>query len=111
MGRIIYPFFYSRSIRRYVLESAKGTLYGSAKKLSELPRYVHVSNSATALWHDETIGNMIRYGVAMYGLNPSGHALPEVYPLQPALELVSELIQVKNSQQVKESATGNIYHS
>lgn len=65
------------------------------KKLSELPRYVHVSNSATALWHDETIGNMIRYGVAMYGLNPSGHALPEVYPLQPALELVSELIQVK----------------
>ncbi|WP_369675979.1 alanine racemase, partial [Enterococcus faecium] len=61
----------------------------------ELPRYVHVSNSATALWHDETIGNMIRYGVAMYGLNPSGHALPEVYPLQPALELVSELIQVK----------------
>ena len=65
------------------------------KKLPELPRYVHVSNSATALWHDETIGNMIRYGVAMYGLNPSGHALPEVYPLQPALELVSELIQVK----------------
>lgn len=38
---------------------------------------------------------MIRYGVAMYGLNPSGHALAEVYPLQPALELVSELIQVK----------------
>ncbi|EGP4891299.1 alanine racemase [Enterococcus faecium] len=65
------------------------------KKLPELPRYIHVSNSATALWHDETIGNMIRYGVAMYGLNPSGHALPEVYPLQPALELVSELIQVK----------------
>lgn len=82
----------------------KRTLYRSAEKLPELPRYVHVSNSATALWHDETIGNMIRYGVAMYGLNPSGHALPEVYPLQPALELVSELIQVKNSQQVKESA-------
>ncbi len=65
------------------------------EELPELPRYVHVSNSATALWHDESIGNMIRYGIAMYGLNPSGHALPEVYPLQPALELVSELIQVK----------------
>ncbi|WP_165004228.1 MULTISPECIES: alanine racemase [unclassified Enterococcus] len=63
--------------------------------LPELPRYVHVSNSATALWHSEIIGNMIRYGAAMYGLNPSGHALPEVYPLKPALELVSELIQVK----------------
>lgn len=63
--------------------------------LEETPRYVHASNSATALWHKEFPGNMIRYGVAMFGLNPSGHALPETYPLRPALELVSELIQVK----------------
>ncbi|MEO1769528.1 alanine racemase [Candidatus Enterococcus ferrettii] len=63
--------------------------------LEEEPRYIHTSNSATALWHEEFPGNMIRYGVAMYGLNPSGHALPETYPLIPALELVSELIQVK----------------
>ncbi|MBO1305870.1 alanine racemase [Enterococcus sp. 669A] len=63
--------------------------------LEETPRYVHASNSATALWHKDFPGNMIRYGVAMFGLNPSGHALPEAYPLTPALELVSELIQVK----------------
>lgn len=60
------------------------------------PRYVHVSNSATALWHDQPVGNMIRFGVAMYGLNPSGHTLPEAYPLRPALELVSRLVQVKH---------------
>lgn len=63
--------------------------------LPEKPRYIHLSNSATALWHDENIGNMIRFGVAMYGLNPSGDVLEETYPLKPALELVSELIQVK----------------
>ncbi|MBO0451722.1 alanine racemase [Candidatus Enterococcus murrayae] len=64
--------------------------------LDRLPRYIHSSNSATALWHDKEMpGNMIRYGVGMYGLNPSGHELPEVYPLKPAMELVSELIQVK----------------
>ncbi|MDT2600740.1 alanine racemase [Enterococcus hulanensis] len=64
--------------------------------LDHLPRYVHSSNSATALWHDKEMpGNMIRYGVGMYGLNPSGHELPESYPLKPAMELVSELIQVK----------------
>ena len=63
--------------------------------LFELPKYVHVSNSATALWHPDNVGNMIRFGIAMYGLNPSGHALPEVYPLKPALSLVSKLIQVK----------------
>ena len=64
--------------------------------LDHLPRYVHSRNSATALWHDQEMpGNMIRYGVGMYGLNPSGHELPEPYNLQPAMELVSELIQVK----------------
>lgn len=64
--------------------------------LDHLPRYVHSSNSATALWHDQEMpGNMIRYGVGMYGLNPSGHELSETYLLKPAMELVSELIQVK----------------
>lgn len=63
--------------------------------LPEKPRYIHVSNSATALWHEEELGNMVRYGVALYGLNPSGHALKASYPLKPALEFVSQLVQVK----------------
>ncbi|MTD38367.1 alanine racemase [Erwinia sp. CPCC 100877] len=64
-------------------------------ELPKLPRYIHVSNSATALWHPENTGNMIRFGIAMYGLNPSGHELKASYPLKPALSLVSELIHVK----------------
>lgn len=63
--------------------------------LPHLPRYVHTSNSATALWHEQAVGNMIRYGVAMYGLNPSGHDLEAPISLKPALSLVSALIQVK----------------
>ncbi|MGH2257758.1 alanine racemase, partial [Enterococcus faecalis] len=62
--------------------------------LAKLPRYVHVSNSATALWHTDVPGNMIRYGVAMYGLNPSGNKLAPSYALQPALRLTSDLIHV-----------------
>lgn len=65
------------------------------KSLPELPRYVHSSNSATALWHEAGIGNLVRMGVSMYGLNPSGHELTLPVPLKPAMELVSELIQVK----------------
>lgn len=64
-------------------------------RLSYLPKYVHVSNSATVLWHDIDIGNMVRYGIALYGINPSGTLLPEPYPLEPALSLVSELVQVR----------------
>jgi len=64
--------------------------------LPNKPEYIHVSNSATSLWHAACNGNMIRYGVAMYGLNPSGHAIPETpYPLEPALSLVSQLIFTK----------------
>ena len=77
--------------------------------LSGLPKYVHVSNSATALWHPDNVGNMIRFGIAMYGLNPSGTALPEVYPLKPALSLVSNLIQVKELSAGEGIGYGNTY--
>lgn len=60
----------------------------------EAPRYVHVTNSATQLWH-EPLGNLVRYGVAMYGLNPSSDALQPSYSLVPALSLTSQLVQVK----------------
>lgn len=56
------------------------------------PRYVHVSNSATSLWHAACNDNMVRFGVSGYGLNPSGTAIKPPYPLQPALSLTSELV-------------------
>ena len=58
------------------------------------PKYIHTANSATAMWHHD-VGNMIRLGIAMYGLNPSGTALTPVHPLSPALCLVSEIVQTK----------------
>lgn len=63
-------------------------------KLPGKPRYIHVSNSANLLWHDN-VGNMVRYGIAMYGLNPSGDVIPSPLSLRPALSLQSELVQVK----------------
>ncbi|MGG5343118.1 alanine racemase [Enterococcus sp. AZ192] len=77
--------------------------------LDELPRYVHTSNSATAFWHPEHTGNMIRFGIGLYGLNPSGHELTEVYPLKPALSLISELIQVKELPAGEGIGYGNTY--
>ena len=62
--------------------------------LSHQPKYVHVENSATTLWH-ETLGNIVRLGISMYGLNPSGKALDSPIALRPALSLTSALTQVK----------------
>lgn len=58
------------------------------------PTYVHAANSATAIWHRDC-GNMIRLGVSMYGLNPSGNELKPTCKLRPAFSLVSEIIQTK----------------
>ncbi|MEJ1319639.1 alanine racemase [Latilactobacillus sakei] len=53
--------------------------------LPERPRFVHVSNSATSLWHAACNGNIIRMGISLYGLNPSGNAIPDLpYPLKPS---------------------------
>ena len=64
-------------------------------RLPEIPKYIHSENSAAALWHPDSPGNMVRFGIAMYGLNPSGETLAAGYRLQPALSLESALIQVK----------------
>ena len=63
--------------------------------LSEKPALVHASNSATSIWHSETIFNIVRLGIVMYGLNPSGTDIALPYPIKPALGLESALVHVK----------------
>lgn len=58
--------------------------------------YVHCANSATALWHKDLAINMVRYGIALYGLNPSQTDITDLpFELKPALSLYSELVFVK----------------
>lgn len=64
-------------------------------ELVEIPSLVHASNSATSVWHADTVFNMVRLGDILYGLNPSGRELDLPYPIRPALSLVSELVHIK----------------
>jgi alanine racemase len=75
------------------------------------PKYVHVSNSATSLWHSECNGNMIRFGVAAYGLNPSGGTLQLPYPLLPALSLTTEVVYCKKVKAGRSIGYGATYTS
>ena len=63
--------------------------------LKKKPKYIHQANSATALWHPNFEGNLVRMGISMYGLNPSGDVIDETWNLEPALSLESELVAVK----------------
>lgn len=64
--------------------------------IDPLPRFVHVSNSATGMWHTNIAGNLVRMGISLYGQNPSGTALTPSLSLHPALSLVSEINFVKS---------------
>ncbi len=55
---------------------------------------IHAANSAATLRDPETHFDMVRCGVAIYGLDPFGRD-PRDHGLEPALELVSYVADVK----------------
>lgn len=69
------------------------------KSFDKLPEIVHTANSATALFHPNNSSKLIRFGITMYGLNPSGNLITPPYQLKPALQLKSELVHVKQMHQ------------
>jgi alanine racemase len=59
------------------------------------PRYVHAANSAAALRLPEARFNLVRTGIALYGLQPS-EDVPCPPEFRPALALKTQLAQVKD---------------
>lgn len=79
--------------------------------LTILPKYIHVSNTATTFWHQQCDGNLIRYGIGMYGLNPSGSLLTLPFDLKPALSLISQLSYVKQVEKAEFISYGATYET
>ncbi|HEM5489650.1 alanine racemase [Streptococcus suis] len=75
------------------------------------PRWIHASNSATSIWHPDTVFNMVRLGNIIYGLNPSGHTLELPFEVKPALSLVSEIVHVKKVEAGSHIGYGATYTS
>ena len=81
------------------------------EQLETVPPIVHASNSATTLWHAETVMKAVRLGDIIYGLNPSGRTLQLPYEMKPALSLVSELVHVKQLEAGADVGYGATYTS
>jgi len=56
----------------------------------------HCSNSAGILEIHEADMDMVRAGITLYGLYPSGEVSREAVPLKPALSLYSHIVYVKD---------------
>ena len=59
------------------------------------PRLAHIANSAAALRLPEAHYDMVRIGIALYGLSPSAH-VPMPAGLRPALSFKCQVAQVKS---------------
>lgn len=61
------------------------------------PPLLHVANSAGALWHPATRFDMVRCGIALYGLSPAAAEASRapMDRLRPALSLVARVSHVK----------------
>lgn len=73
-------------------------------------KYVHAANSAAAFDHKETHFNMVRVGIALYGLNPfEGKPLPAM--LKPVMTWKTVVAQVKTLPDNHPVGYGNTYHT
>jgi alanine racemase len=80
----------------------------SLTKIGITPPFVHTANSAAAISFPRTHFNMIRPGIALYGLQPSETAqLPDEY--RPAMEWKTILSQVKTLPPGKGISYGHVY--
>ncbi len=72
------------------------------------PPLVHASNSAASLTHPSAHFNLLRFGIAMYGLHPSFECpLPEAF--RPALTWKAVLSQVKTLPPGRGVSYGHVY--
>ena len=59
------------------------------------PKYVHLAASLAALTLPETRFNMVRTGIAAYGISPDEEVRPEEFGLTPAMTLESRVVAVR----------------
>lgn len=78
--------------------------------VDQKPKYVHMANSATSLWHKYAQTNIVRLGISGYGLNPSGREIPDLpYDLKPAMSFTSKLVYTKYVEKGRSIGYGATY--
>ncbi|MGM9931158.1 alanine racemase [Pradoshia sp.] len=80
--------------------------------MDTLPPMIHTSNSAASMRMPEAYFNMVRVGIAMYGLSPSPEIKDELpVNLKPALSLYTKVKQVKQIHEGDTVSYGGTYEA
>jgi len=73
--------------------------------------YLHAGNSAAAIDTPDLSGNMVRIGIAMYGLYPSCEVNRRVIRLEPVMSLKTGVVMHKTLPPGSGISYGTIYHT
>ena len=76
-----------------------------------IPELLHCSNSAAILTMPEANLDLVRAGITMYGLSPSGEEITEPIKLEPAMSLKSSIVYIKELPAGREISYGGIYRT
>jgi len=80
--------------------------------IAGLPGATSYGNSATILWHRNTLGDWVRPGVILYGVSPTGrYADIEHSGLHPAMSLMSEIIDIQELVPGDRVGYGGVYEA
>ena len=90
--------------------AAFGTVLAELRAVGLLPPLVHMANSAATLSRPASRYNMVRLGVALYGLQPS-MAVPLPSAFRPALSWKTQVAQVKTLPPGAPVSYGNTFHT
>ena len=63
-------------------------------------KYIHTANSAATLHHDLTNTNLVRAGIAIYGIDPSQSNRLKLKPILSLKSKVMHILEVKKGQSV-----------
>ncbi|MDF7672592.1 alanine racemase [Lactobacillus sp. ESL0701] len=77
------------------------------------PKWIHVDNTAASVFDKKIPSDLVRFGIGLYGLNPSSNPnsedLSTKIKLHPALSFESELVQVHTIHQGQGVGYGSTY--
>lgn len=83
-------------------------LIAQIKKKGISPRYIHAANSAAFVWFSKSQYNLVRFGLAMYGLQPSSE---KKYPLdvKQIFTWKTKILQIKEISKGERVGYGESY--
>lgn len=73
------------------------------------PPLVHAANSAATLYQPQAHFDMVRCGIALYGLHPDPYTAPLPLTLQPALSWKAQVVQIRTIQRGESVGYGQAF--